>query len=49
MEKKIFNITVEINSHGMRIDKFLQLYISKLSRTRLQNLIRDGRVKLNNK
>ena len=49
MEKKIFNITVEINSHGMRIDKFLQLYISKLSRTRLQNLIREGRVKLNNK
>ncbi|HJO77038.1 MAG TPA: RluA family pseudouridine synthase [Pelagibacteraceae bacterium] len=48
MEKKIFNITVSTNSHGARIDKFLQSQISKISRTRLQILIRDGHVKLNN-
>ena len=48
MGKKIFNITVSTNSHGDRIDKFLQSQISKISRTRLQILIRDGRVKLNN-
>ena len=48
MGKKIFNITVSTNSHGDRIDKFLQSQISKISRTRLQILIRDGHVKLNN-
>ena len=48
MEKKIFNITVPTNSNGVRIDKFLQSQISKISRTRLQILIRNGHVKLNN-
>ena len=48
MEKKIFNIRVPMNFHRNRIDKFLQSQLNKLSRTRLQNLIRGGHVKLNN-
>ena len=48
MKKDIFNITVPLNFHGNRIDKFLQSQINELSRTRLQALIRDGQVKLNN-
>ena len=47
MEKKIFNINVPANSHENRIDKFLQSQLSKISRTRLQSLIRNGNVKLN--
>ena len=47
MEKKIFNISIPINCHGYRIDKFLQSQFNNLSRTRLQNLIRDGYVKIN--
>ena len=48
MKKNIFNIIVPLNSHGYRIDKFLQSQINELSRTKLQALIRDGQVKLNN-
>ena len=48
MKKDIFNIIVPLNCHGDRIDKFLQSQINELSRTRLQTLIRDGQVKLNN-
>ena len=48
MEKKIFNISVPKDSHKDRIDKFLQSRLNELSRTRLQNLIRNGHVKLNN-
>ena len=48
MKKNIFNIIVPPNYHGYRIDKFLQSQINELSRTRLQTLIRDGQVKLNN-
>tara|TARA_Y100000590_G_scaffold39897_1_gene42588 strand:+ start:208 stop:1188 length:981 start_codon:yes stop_codon:yes gene_type:complete len=48
MKKDTVNIIVPQNFDGYRIDKFLQLKISELSRTRLQNLIRDGQVKLNN-
>ncbi len=48
MKKNIFNIIVPLNCHGYRLDKFLQTQINKLSRTRLQALIRDGQVKLNN-
>ena len=48
MKKDIFNIIVPLNCHGFRIDKFLQSQINKLSRTRLQALIRDSQVKLNN-
>ena len=47
MEKKIFNINVPANSHGNRIDKFLQSQLTKISRTRLQSLIRNGSVRLN--
>ena len=48
MKKDIFNITVPLNSHGYRIDKFLQSQINELSRTRLQTLIYDDQVTLNN-
>jgi len=48
MEKNTFNITVSLDYRGYRIDKFLQSKIKDLSRTRLQNLIHDGQVKLNN-
>ena len=48
MKKNIFNITVPLNSHGYRIDKFLQSQINEFSRTRLQALIHDGQVKINN-
>ncbi len=48
MKKDIINITVPLNSHGNRIDKFLQSQINELSRTRLQALIRNGQVKINN-
>jgi len=47
MKKNTFNTIVPLNCHGYRIDKFLQLQISKLSRTRLQALIHDGEVTLN--
>ena len=49
MEKKIFNTVVKIESQGKRLDKFLQSQLSKISRTRLQNLVRNGYVKLNSK
>jgi len=48
MKKDIFKITVPLNSHGYRIDKFLHSQINELSRTRLQALIREGQVKINN-
>ena len=48
MKKNIFNIIVPLDYHGYRLDKFLQTQINKLSRTRLQALIRDSQVKLNN-
>ena len=48
MKKNIFNTTVPVNCDGYRIDKFLQSQINELSRTRIQSLIRDGQVKLNN-
>jgi len=48
MKKNIFNIAVPLNYSGYRIDKFLQSQINELSRTRLQNLINEGEVKINN-
>jgi len=48
MNKNIFNTTVTLDYHQNRIDKFLQTQLKKLSRTRIQNLIRDGKIKLNN-
>jgi len=48
MKKDIFNVIVPSSCHGYRIDKFLQSQILELSRTRLQALIRNGEVKINN-
>jgi len=48
MKKNIFNVIVPLNYQGYRIDKFLQLQIKELSRTRIQSLIHDGHVTLNN-
>ena len=48
MKKNTFNTVVPLNFNGYRIDKFLQSKITELSRTRLQSLIHDGQVKLNN-
>ena len=47
MNKNIFNIVVTSNFNQERIDKFLQLQFKKLSRTRIQNLIYDGEIKVN--
>ena len=49
MKKNILNIVVPLNFNSYRIDKFLQSKITELSRTRLQSLIRNGHIKLNNK
>jgi len=48
MKKNTFNIIVPLNFNGERIDKFLQSELKELSRTRIQNLIKNGHVKLNN-
>ena len=48
MKKNILNIVVSLSFNDYRIDKFLQSKITELSRTRLQSLIHDGEVKLNN-
>ena len=48
MKKNIYNAVVPFNCHGQRIDKFLQLQLKKISRTKIQNLISDGQVELNN-
>jgi 23S rRNA pseudouridine1911/1915/1917 synthase len=48
MEKKIFNVKLASNAQENRIDKFLQSQFKKISRSKLQNLIRNGYVKLNN-
>ena len=49
MEKKIFNVKLPADSQESRIDKFLQSQFKKISRSQLQNLIRNNYVKLNNK
>ncbi len=48
MKKKPFYIIVPVSDSGSRIDKFLHSKITELSRTRLQSLILNGEVKLNN-
>ena len=48
MKKNIFNTIVPLNFHGNRIDKFLQSQLKDLSRAKIQTLVRDGQVKLNN-
>jgi len=47
MKKKKFNTVVPLVFHRGRVDKFLQSQLKEISRTRLQNLIRKGHVKLN--
>ena len=46
---KIFEIVIEENGIGDRIDKFLSLSINSLSRTNIQNLIKNGNVLVNGK
>ena len=48
MKKNLFNTFVPLNCHRYRIDKFLQTQLKEFSRTKIQNLINDGQVKLNN-
>ena len=48
MKKNIFNLEVPLSSQGERIDKFIQSSLKNLSRTRIQNLIHDGNIELNN-
>ena len=48
MKKNTFDIVVPLDFEKNRIDKFLQSKLKEFSRTRLQSLIRDGQVKLNN-
>tara|TARA_Y100000590_G_C15626926_1_gene979725 strand:- start:287 stop:1270 length:984 start_codon:yes stop_codon:yes gene_type:complete len=48
MKKNIFNIIVPFSNHKIRLDKFLQSKLKEFSRTRIQNLISEGKVKLNN-
>ncbi len=47
MKKKTFNTNVPLNFDRCRIDKFLQSELRELSRTRLQELIRNGQVLVN--
>jgi len=48
MKKKIFNTVVSYDYRNYRVDKFLQVKLKELSRTRIQNLVNEGQVKLNN-
>jgi len=48
MKEKVFNLNVLSEYNGNRIDRFLQSHLDKISRTKIQNLIREGFVKLNN-
>ena len=47
MKKNIFNSIVSNDCNDFRMDKFLQSKIKELSRTRIQSLINEGEVKLN--
>ena len=48
MKKETFNITVPLASNGERVDKFLHQILKTISRTRVQTLIYDNCVKINN-
>jgi len=48
MKKNIFNTVVPLNSNGIRIDKFLHSQLKEFSRTRIQSLINEEHVQLNN-
>ena len=49
MEKKIFNLSETLDSSINRIDKFLQSQLKNFSRTKLQKLIKNGFVRINDK
>jgi len=49
MEKKIFNLNVDFDYNDSRIDKFLQLKLTDLSRTKIQKLIHGGLIRVNDK
>jgi len=44
---KIENISIDIQDEGYRIDKFLSEYFPDLSRSYLQNIIKEGNVSIN--
>jgi len=48
MKKNLFNTIVPFTFHRHRIDKFLQTQLKEFSRTKIQNLINEGHVLLNN-
>ena len=47
MEKKIFQLSDDNDFSNSRIDKFLQLKLNNFSRTKIQKLIHEGFVKIN--
>ena len=49
MEKKIFQLSSVDDFSNSRIDKFLQLKLTNFSRTKIQKLIHEGFVKINDK
>ena len=49
MEKKIFQLSDVDDFSNIRIDKFLQLKLADFSRTKIQKLIHEGFVKINDK
>ena len=49
MEKKIFQLSDVNDFSNIRIDKFLQLKLDDFSRTKIQKLIHEGFVKINDK
>ena len=49
MKKNIFNTIVPSYYNKHRLDKFLQSQLKEFSRTKFQNLINEGNVKLNEK
>ena len=49
MEKKIFQLSELSDLNNIRIDKYLQLKLSNFSRTKIQRLIHDGCVKIDDK
>ena len=48
-ELKEFNFIINEEGEGERIDKYLNLLMESLSRSYLQNLLKDGCVTVNNK
>ena len=48
MKKNTYNTVVSLDFDNSRIDKFLQHQLKDFSRTRLQSLIKNGHVHLNN-